>query len=329
MSSDKRRPRIFIGSSRETLPIARAVEINVHYDCEPMLWPNIFELSKNTSDAFFENLKNFDYAIFVLGPDDFVTYRDQELPAPRDNIIYEIGLFTGSLGPKRTFIIGPGLDKLKKPTDWDGLTLGSFEPLPDNYDQTEIRSRVSPICSQILLQMTQLEESGEERMSWDELCDAILSLKNQLAGADDSGFMPHLLVGISRGGAAVADILSRYLLGIPVVTLWADRTAGDHVFDGESPTGVLNRQVLDRIRETSEFRHILLVENVVRSGRTLTTARKFLADLSEEKKIKTATIAVHREFLRVDAERDPPVLDYHIYASDSKYLRTPFHYPMT
>lgn len=52
--------------------------------------------------TFIENLMKavarFDFAILVLTPDDIVQSRSKELAGPRDNVIFELGLFMGNLG---------------------------------------------------------------------------------------------------------------------------------------------------------------------------------------------------------------------------------------
>ena len=46
------------------------------------------------------SLDRFDFAILVLTADDLVASRDVLSTAPRDNVLFELGLFMGGLGPK-------------------------------------------------------------------------------------------------------------------------------------------------------------------------------------------------------------------------------------
>ena len=48
-------------------------------------------------------LRTVDFAALVLSPDDTVVSRGTTTDAPRDNIIFELGLFMGVLGHFRTF----------------------------------------------------------------------------------------------------------------------------------------------------------------------------------------------------------------------------------
>ncbi|MEI9912249.1 MAG: STING domain-containing protein [Bacteroidota bacterium] len=63
---------------------------------------------------------------FSLGTnDDKVTFRGQEVLQPRDNVLFELGLFTGRLGTSKCAFI---IDKeIKLLSDFNGLTLARFD----------------------------------------------------------------------------------------------------------------------------------------------------------------------------------------------------------
>ena len=122
------RPRVFIGSSIEGLEIAQALQINLDYVAEVSLWTdNIFELSTSTMGSLNQILNQVDYSIFVLTPDDLTKSRDTDFFSPRDNVIFELGLFSGKIGLNRTFIVHPRNIKLKIPTDLLGITTATYE----------------------------------------------------------------------------------------------------------------------------------------------------------------------------------------------------------
>jgi hypothetical protein len=69
----------------------------------------------------------FDFAILVLSPDDIVQSRNDSNLGPRDNVIFELGLFMGRLGRERTFAVHQRNAHVKIPTDLSGVTLAAYD----------------------------------------------------------------------------------------------------------------------------------------------------------------------------------------------------------
>lgn len=124
--------KIFIGSSTEAhekgllLEIAKIVE-----DCKitPIRWnqsPSIFEAGKFTLENLEEMIlrENIEGSIFIYSSDDTVWYRGKQAGKPRDNVIFEHGLFSGKLGRTKSIIIKCG--NVKLPTDLLGITYIDF-----------------------------------------------------------------------------------------------------------------------------------------------------------------------------------------------------------
>jgi len=122
------KPALFIGSSSEGLDFARAVRSLLTQDAEVTLWNEGFFLVGGTFiDSLVNSLSRFDFAAVVLTPDDLVTSRDQTVFGPRDNALFELGLFMGRLGRERTFVVRPQGDGVKIPSDLAGLTTAPYE----------------------------------------------------------------------------------------------------------------------------------------------------------------------------------------------------------
>ncbi|MBL0059030.1 MAG: nucleotide-binding protein [Elusimicrobia bacterium] len=123
-------PVVFIGSSSgKGLPVAQTISkylqrcpIVVH------LWTNgVFEASKTTIEDLMRTARETDFSVLVFTPDDVTRSRGVSLGAPRDNVIFETGLFMGSLGRERTYIVTPKETNLKLPTDILGLSRLTYE----------------------------------------------------------------------------------------------------------------------------------------------------------------------------------------------------------
>jgi len=122
------RPVVFIGSSKESLYPAREIQsLLSHDDLIPRPWTDGFRPSATSIENLERELAGADFAILVLAADDVVESRDASQNAPRDNVIWEHGLFTGGLGRSRVFIVKPRGVDLKLPSDWGGITILDYD----------------------------------------------------------------------------------------------------------------------------------------------------------------------------------------------------------
>jgi hypothetical protein len=99
------KPTLFIGSSTERLPIARGLK-QILTDCADVtVWDEApeFEMGEAILNALIKVGEYYDFALLVFGRDDTTMMGDKELPAVRDNVIFELGLFMGHMGTGRAF----------------------------------------------------------------------------------------------------------------------------------------------------------------------------------------------------------------------------------
>jgi hypothetical protein len=122
------RPRIFLGSSGKQAKLLQAITRGLEdvADVEP--WTTTFNPGRSTLDRLVELSQEVDFAAFVFAQDDWT--ETDAAPSgeasPRDNVVFEAGLFGGALGMRRTFILHAKGSKL--PTDLLGLTTVRYEP---------------------------------------------------------------------------------------------------------------------------------------------------------------------------------------------------------
>ncbi|MCP1556785.1 UNVERIFIED_ORG: CRP/FNR family cyclic AMP-dependent transcriptional regulator [Methylobacterium sp. SuP10 SLI 274] len=139
------KPRVFLFSSSEALPVARAIENALAND--PFLtvvWANgVFKVTNYTLETLEEELRQSDFAVAVAHPDDKTEVRDEEWPTPRDNVVFELGFFMGSLGRQRAILMEPASTKLKLPSDLAGITTIKYQFKPSS----DIGALMGPACN--------------------------------------------------------------------------------------------------------------------------------------------------------------------------------------
>ena len=143
------RPVVFIGSSSESIKVLRALQNEFSHDQDflvrPWTVPGVFGASNFPIEDLERQVITSDFAVLVLGPDDVVISRGVSADAPRDNVVFELGLFMGALTRKRTYLVVPRGVNLKIPSDLLGLT-------PIDYATGEpdtLAERIGPVANRL------------------------------------------------------------------------------------------------------------------------------------------------------------------------------------
>ena len=121
------KPRIFLGSSGKQQKLLNALTRGLEDVAHVEPWTTSFNPGTTTLERLLELTHEVDFAAFVFAQDDWTTASQVASPAtgagqasPRDNVVFEAGLFGGVLGMRRTFILHASGAKL--PSDLLGLT---------------------------------------------------------------------------------------------------------------------------------------------------------------------------------------------------------------
>lgn len=120
------KPRIFLGSSGKQEKLVQALTRGLEGVARVEPWTSSFNPGTTTLERLVELTHEVDFAAFVFARDDWTLKDTPVSPAesgqasPRDNVVFEAGLFGGVLGMRRTFILHANGSKL--PTDLLGLT---------------------------------------------------------------------------------------------------------------------------------------------------------------------------------------------------------------
>jgi hypothetical protein len=149
-----RKPRLFIASSVESLPVAEAVNVNLDHELEVTLWKNgTFKLSSSAIDDLVEKSSFVDFALFIFAPDDITTIRSRSEHVVRDNVIFEMGLFVGAIGKSRSFILKPRDIEMHLPSDLLGVTPADYDASRSDSDLVSATNRA---CSLIKAEVERL-----------------------------------------------------------------------------------------------------------------------------------------------------------------------------
>jgi hypothetical protein len=122
------KPRIFLGSSGQQAKLLQALTRGLDDIAHVVPWTTSFNPGTSTLERLIELTREVDFAAFVFARDDWTAKGGPPAsdPAgsgqasPRDNVVFEAGLFGGVLGMRRTFILHASGSKL--PSDLLGFT---------------------------------------------------------------------------------------------------------------------------------------------------------------------------------------------------------------
>ena len=120
VNMSKNPPLIFIGSSTPNLDVARALA-----DClegrnfRPLVWDEgLLRQNESIFDGLIRLSKEVEFGVFIWGASDVTITAGQTIPAARDNVVFETGLFLGALGKERVFMVVDRSVPLKIPSDF-------------------------------------------------------------------------------------------------------------------------------------------------------------------------------------------------------------------
>jgi Predicted nucleotide-binding protein containing TIR-like domain len=140
-------PRIFLGSSGKQQRLLKSLTTGLASVADVEPWTTVFNPGTSTLDRLVELTHEVDFAAFVFAQDDWTAPTPGDpghaVPgqaSPRDNVVFEAGLFGGALGMRRTFILHANDAKL--PTDLLGLTVVRYPPTLTPAELKEVNQKV-------------------------------------------------------------------------------------------------------------------------------------------------------------------------------------------
>ena len=143
---------LFIGSSTESLWAAEAIQQNLsgksidgETELEVVIWSQgAFSVGGITIDELMSTAERADYAILIFGKDSKTIERGNEFHSARANVTFELGLFFGTIGRERTFIIKD--PEVSLPNDLSGITYALLR----TATKTSAQAAMGAACTDIL-----------------------------------------------------------------------------------------------------------------------------------------------------------------------------------
>ena len=130
---------MFLGSSGKQVKLVQALTRGLADVATVEPWTAVFNPGVSTLDRLVELTREVDFAAFVFAQDDWTSNASDAAPSgqasPRDNVVFEAGLFGGALGMRRTFILHAKGAKL--PTDLLGMTAVRY---PESLTPADMRT---------------------------------------------------------------------------------------------------------------------------------------------------------------------------------------------
>jgi hypothetical protein len=177
------KPRLFLGSSAQQQKLLQALTRGLEDVAHVEPWTTSFNPGTTTLERLFELTRAVDFAAFLFARDDWTTKSPPASDpsgsgqaAPRDNVVFEAGLFGGALGMRRTFILHASGSKL--PSDLLGLTCVRYE--------ATTAAEIRVICDK-LRKAIEAEVSLTERTSREPSAVSLLRISRDRDGVLDVG----------------------------------------------------------------------------------------------------------------------------------------------
>lgn len=146
VGSYREKIRVFIISSAEARHVGRMVRNAFQHDTDTIIatmWTDdVFKVANYTLQDLEAQIDDSDFAVAIAHADDLTESRGKPWPSPRDNVIFELGLFMGRLGRERAILMEPREEKVKLPSDMSGITT-----IPYKYEVgKDTAALMAPAC---------------------------------------------------------------------------------------------------------------------------------------------------------------------------------------
>src|SRR5438045_2483641 len=190
------KPRIFLGSSGKQEKLLQALTRGLADIAHVEPWTTSFSPGTTTLERLLELTHEVDFAAFVFARDDWTSTSPSASPppestqaSPRDNVVFEAGLFGGALGMRRTFILHASGAKL--PSDLLGFTCIRYGEATTAAEMRvvnqKLRKAIENAGRVARIEGLWWQFSSTERSSWEPSAVSLLRISRDREGALELG----------------------------------------------------------------------------------------------------------------------------------------------
>ena len=143
--------RVFVASSSEQIKVAKAVAKALESpQLEVKVWDEeTFNFSAVYIESLEKELERADFAIVILTGDDPGNVRKKDVNLPRDNVIFELGLFMGRLGRERCFFFVARDSRTRIASDLSGVKFVDFDLNKKSPGSSDLVSQAARVIQQM------------------------------------------------------------------------------------------------------------------------------------------------------------------------------------
>jgi hypoxanthine phosphoribosyltransferase len=212
-----RRPTIFLASSTEArqqlLQVGRWIE---EAGAEAKPWTRSFGPGTVVFQELTSIAQKVDGVVVLLTPDDLTTSRGRQSKTPRNNLLFELGVFVGALPASRVALVRVSDDKGRPPllpSDLNGLTCIDVSAQSTVGAESQIHQWIrAEFFIRQSLSEPQLETRRGKPYSWDDIIRGVEHIQHRI---ENDQFLPAVVVGLGRSGGVVGGLLASYLGSLP------------------------------------------------------------------------------------------------------------------
>ncbi|MDY7099717.1 MAG: nucleotide-binding protein [Actinomycetota bacterium] len=129
---------LFVASSSEGRRTARDLRDRLPRTWRVRLWDEGTMLPGHSAwESLIHIGQTVDFAVMLITADDVIEHRGEKHLAPRDNVVFECGLFMGMIGPDRTVLVQERQLDVRLPTDLAGMTRVHYDRPTSTHDERD------------------------------------------------------------------------------------------------------------------------------------------------------------------------------------------------